>query len=143
MLQGIINFFTKMLHVSGTQISTDQLASFANSAGANTQINVDFTKPTNVKGTYALSIYNPSTVSDITVKIMAKALDMQSGTRYLQLDSFAVAKSQAVTGTTINGVTKLLEGLFVGYDVRLVISNNTALGVAEGFGATVRLREVR
>jgi len=128
--------------VLGTQIGTDQAVAFANSAAANTQVNVDFVKPTVVRNRYKLAFYNPSTITDLTVKIMSVALSFGGGTRYDLIDTIVIPKSQAITGTTIDSYTKFVEGLFVGTDLRLVVSNNTALGAAEGFTGYIRLREV-
>lgn len=128
--------------ITAMQIGTDQAVAFANSAAINTQVNVDFTKPTVSKPRYKIAVYNPSTVTDLTVKIFSVALDFGGGTRYDFIDSFVIPKSQVITGTTINAYTKFIEGLFVGTDLRLVVSNNTVLGTAEGFSAYIRLREV-
>jgi hypothetical protein len=128
--------------ITAVQIGTDQAAVFANSDAANTQVNVDFTKPTASKPRYALSVYNPSTVTDITIKLFSVSLTFVGGTRYSLIDTIIIPKSQAITGTTVNSYKKFIEGLFVGADLRLVVSNNTVLGAAEGFSAYVRLREV-
>lgn len=145
-IQSLFNSVLSAIRVttlaSAKQISTDQASAFANSALIDSQVNVDFTLPDYTKERYEVVVYNPSTVTDLTVKAFSKELALGGGTRYTLIDSFTVDKAQAKTGTTISGYVKFLEGLFVGTDVRIVVSNNTALGAAEGFTAYVRLREV-
>ena len=138
---------TKEVVLSGsnlrqTQIGTDQTATWANSAAANTQVSVTITKPTVPLSEYELVVYNPSTVTDITVKIFSVETSLGGGTRDAQITSVSIPKSQAVTGTTINTQAKFLHGIFNGADVKLAMSNDTVLGVADGFSAYVRLREV-
>jgi hypothetical protein len=128
--------------VLGTQINADQSIAFANSALINTQVNVDFVKPTVVRNRYKLAFYNPSTITDLTVKLMSVALAFGGATRYDLIDTITIPKSQAITGTTVSAYAKFVEGLFVGGDLRLVISNNTVLGVADGFTGYIRAREV-
>jgi hypothetical protein len=146
--QAIINFLAGGIKLSGSnvvlgnQIGTDQAVAFANSALINTQVNVDFVKPTVVRNRYKLAFYNPSTITDLTVKIFSVALAFGGATRYDLIDTITIPKSQAITGTTVNAYTKFVEGLFVGADLRLVISNNTPLGGADGFTGYVRAREV-
>lgn len=125
--------------IDGVQLGADQNIAFANSALVNTQINLDIVKPVNVKDRYVITIKNPSTVSDITVKIMAKCLALGGATTYSLLDSVIIPKSQSITGTTISAKSYIVEGLFIGTDLRFVISNDTALGVAEGFTAVIRV----
>lgn len=123
------------------QVSTDQTVTYAHSAFVNTQVNVDIAKPTMVKSRYKIIVYNPSTISDLTVKIFNTTLSLGGATRYGFLDSYTVPKSQTITGTTVSTYTKLVEGAFLATDLRLVVSNNTVLGAADGFSAYVRIRE--
>ena len=125
-----------------TQIGTDQTATWANSAAANTQVSVTITKPTVPVGEYELIIYNPSTVTDLTIKVFAVEAALGGGARDALITTIPVLKSQAITGTIISAYVRIIHGIFNGADCKLVISNDTALGAAEGFTAYIRLREV-
>jgi hypothetical protein len=125
-----------------TQISTDQTIIWANSAAINTQQTVTFTKPASPVSEYELIVYNPSTITDITVKIFNVETSLGAGTRDALVTTVSIPKSQAVTGTTINTQAKYLHGVFNGTDCKLVLSNDTVLGVADGFSAYLRIREV-
>ena len=132
--------------VSGRKIGADNAIVFANNALVNTQVNVDIaidkTTMSGPKQRCALEVYNPSTVTDLTIKLMSKAESLGSGTRYALIETLTIPKAQTITGTAVNAYLNLIEGFFVGGDLRLVVSNDTALGGAEGFTAYARLREV-
>ena len=119
---------------------SESTAVFANSATANTQKTIDLTMKRPIE-IYAIIINNPSTVTDLTVKVFNKEV-FGEDTKYAYITSFTVPKSQSLTGTTIDTYLVLVEGMFIGGDVRLVVSNNTALGASEGFTSTFRIREV-
>jgi len=119
---------------------SESTAAFANSATANTQKTIDLTMKRPIE-IYAIIINNPSTVTDLTVKVFNKEV-FGEDTKYAYITSFTVPKSQSLTGTTIDTYLVLVEGMFIGGDVRLVVSNNTALGASEGFTSTFRIREV-
>lgn len=125
-----------------TQAGTDQTIIWANSAAINTQKTVTFTKPASPVSEYELIVYNPSTITDITVKIFNVETSLGDGTRDALVTTVSIPKSQAVTGTTINTQAKYLHGVFNGTDCKLVLSNDTVLGVADGFSAYLRIREV-
>ena len=155
-MQALINFLARFINatkdafnvqlsgsnVAETQVETDQDLTWANSASANTQKTYTFTKPTNPLSKYELIVYNPSTVSDLTVKIFAKELALKEDIRNGYITMFTVPKAQAFTGTTINTYVKTLEGIFNGTDCIVVVSNDTILGGSDGFIATIRLREL-
>lgn len=131
--------------ILGRAIGADNAVAFAHSALINAQVNVDI--PTNAifpspRERCTIEAYNPSTVTDLTIKICTVESDLGGDVRYCLIDTVTIPKSQSITGTTINAYLKLIEGMFVGAGIRLVVSNNTALGAAEGFTAYVRLREV-
>jgi hypothetical protein len=125
-----------------TQISTDQTVTWANSNVVNTQKTVTFTKPTAPISEYEIIIYNPSTVTDLTVKVFAVETALGGGTRDALVTTVSIPKSQSVTGTTINTQAKFLHGIFNASDCKLVLSNDLILGASDGFSAYVRLREV-
>ena len=131
--------------ISGTVVSggTDPTAVFANNAGANTQATpITITKPTNVSQMHQISVYNPSTVTDLTVKVFTVATSLGGGDRDVLVDTITIPKAQAVTGTTINSYAETVYNWMNQGNGKIQISNNTALGAAEGFTATVRVREI-
>jgi len=134
------------------QIGTDQTATYANSAAANTQVIISVTKATYPAQRHQIVIYNPSTVTDLTVKIFGKCLVLGDSvvdidgttttTKSSLYDSFTVPKKQSITGTTINTYVKEIEGIFADTDLRIVVSNDTVLGASDGFSAYVRVKSV-
>jgi hypothetical protein len=131
--------------VSGTVISgeTDPTAVFANSAGANTQATaITITKPDNVSQMHQISVYNPSTVTDLTVKVFTVATSLGGGDRDVLVDTITIPKAQSITGTSIVAYAETVYNWMNNGNGKLQISNNTALGAAEGFTATVRVREI-
>lgn len=130
--------------VDGTQVCTDDpnQAIYAAEAAANTQVTLDLTSPASPVSKYEITIYNPSTVTALTVKAFCTEATLGGDTRYGYLTSWPVLASQAITGTTINTYSVVLSYPFVGTNLRLVISNDTVLGVGEGFTAEVRVRAV-
>ncbi len=132
-----------LVAVSGSQaqIGVDQAAAFANSATQYTQVNVDFAAPATTRPRYKITVYNPSAVTDLTIKVMSKALSLGGDTRYSLIDIIVIPKSQSITGATVNSYVKFIEGIFVGTDLRLIVCNNTALGASDGFSAYIRIRE--
>jgi len=140
-------FWERFTGVMGTQlkesqVGLDQQITWANSDPANTQKNITFTKPDIVIDEYELVIYNPSIVTDLTIKVFAVEPALGGNARDALITTIPVLKSLVITGTTINAYTKLLHGIFNGCDCKLVISNDTALGAADGFSVYIRLREV-
>ena len=128
--------------VSGTAIGNDTAIMFANSAPVNSQVIVDIAKPTNTKGRYVLAVHNPSTVTDLTVKVFSAEPTLNGATRYALITIISVPKLSNITGTAIDTHLNIIEGLFVGTGIRMVVSNDTVLGSAEGFSAYSRLKEV-
>ena len=137
----IANLIEKGVLVTGTQVGADQRVTWANSDPANTQKVITIIKPAQVIKTHSITVYNPSTVTDLTVKVLnTKAVNGTS--RDCLVTSFVVPKSQSVTGTTVNTYSVEVEGMFVGGNVKLAVSNNTVLGVADTFSADIRVDEV-
>jgi hypothetical protein len=131
---------------SGRLLSADKTAVFANSAPVNTQNNIDISIDKSLisgpKTKCQIEVYNPSAVTDLTVKVMAIEPALGGGTRYCLIDTWTVPKSAAATGTTVSAHLKQYEGLFNGADLRLVVSNATILGVSDGFTASFRIKEL-
>lgn len=126
----------------GSQIGTDQVVSWANSAAANTQKVITFAKPADPVGEYELIVYNPSTVTDLTVKIFAVEPSLGGADRDGLITEAAIPKAATKTGTSINTDIHFVHGMFNGANCKLILSNDTALGASDGFDAYVRLREV-
>jgi hypothetical protein len=127
------------------QVGDNLTFAFAHSANANTQKTATVAKPANPLMEYQLIIYNPSTTSDITVKLLAVEEDLggEGVDVEVLIDSFIVQKAQAVSGTTISAyAVNLVGALFNGSNLKIVVSNNEALAADGGFTATVRIREV-
>jgi hypothetical protein len=70
----IINLADR-LYVAGTLIGDEQSATFANSAAANTQKTITIAAPNNVRKTYLVNAYNPSTTTALTMKNFQHADD--------------------------------------------------------------------
>lgn len=129
--------------LSGLQIAADADLAFANSAPADTQKTLDVAVPVNSpKNSYKLIVYNPSAVTDLTIKVFSKELLLKASTRYAFEGDVNVPMSQTIGGTAIDTHVFELAGAFAGADLRLIVSNNTALDVADGFTTTLRLREL-
>jgi len=120
--------------ISGDVVDSEQYVTFANSASLNTQKTLTLSAPDTVKKRYLLVCYNPSTTTDLTVKIMA-ARTMNSTTVNTLLTTVTMAKAQTISGTTISANSVLLEGVFVGAGLTLIVSNSTAVGSSSGFSA--------
>lgn len=122
---------------------SDPNVAFADSAAADTQKTYTKAMPDDSVGEYELDFYNPSTVTDLTVKVMAVLTLFGGGTRYGYITSFSIPKSQTISGTTVNTYTKYVEGIFNGTACQLIISNDTQLGGSDGFTCTFRMRAVK
>jgi hypothetical protein len=133
---------TAMQH-SGKQLGTDSDVAFANSAPQDTQKTLDIAVPTtSAKGSYKLIVYNPSTVTALTVKIFSEELALKGATRYTYEKSLTVPAVTTTSGTSVNTSSFVIEDILATTGVRLIISNNTVLGASDGFTATFRLREL-
>lgn len=130
--------------LSGEQIGEDLSFVFANSSAANTQSVTTVQAPSEGMTTndplqaYKIAVHNPSTVTDLTVKLLTAEADFAD----CLLDTLTVPKAQAVTGTTINAHEFLVGGIFCGGNLKIIVSNDTVLGGADGFTAEIRIREV-
>jgi hypothetical protein len=130
-------------YVSQNQIGTDIDFTFDNNAVINAQATpIDIIKPVSPSEEYQIIVHNPSTITDLTIKVFAISTSLLGTTRYAYITSLTVPKAATITGTTLNTYAFYLSNLFNGSNVRLQISNNTVLGAAEGFAGTIRIREV-
>lgn len=111
----------------------DRIFTWASSAGANTEAIVDIPKPLVGYKMYQITVYNPSTVTALTVKLEPVKTQLASATRYPVLRTFTVAANSLYCEN--------FYGIFTG-DLRIVASNDTILGGSDGFSATIRVEEV-
>lgn len=104
-----------------TQVGTDWAPTWADSALVNTLVSNDYTQPSLVLSEYLLSVLNPSTVSDLTVKIWKLETSWNGYTQPTLIHTFGVAKSTALSVETgeadlgwdeqaITGVTTTRDG---------------------------------
>lgn len=134
--------YVKLDQPIGEQIGVDEAAIFAHLAGANTQKSFTYERPEEQPAKISVIVHNPSTVTDITVKVFAIEADIGGGVQDGLIASFTVPKTATVTGTEIECHVKQVYGAFNGTDMKLILSNDTVLGADEGFTATVRVREL-
>jgi hypothetical protein len=111
----------------------DRTFTWANSAGANTEATVDIPKPVVNYRMYQVTVYNPSTVTALTVKLEPVKQQLASATRYPVLRTFSVAANSVYCEN--------FYGIFTG-DLRIAASNDTILGGSDGFTATIRIEEI-
>jgi hypothetical protein len=137
-----VSVLTEGSAVRGNQVGNDLQVTWAGSAAVDTQKTVTIVKPEVPVSEYEVVVYNPSTVTDLTVKIFNEEVALGGGNRQALLTTVTVPKSQMLTGTIVNTYVRLISGMFVGTNCTLVLSNNIALGVSDGFSAYVRIREV-
>ena len=134
--------------ISGEQVGEDISFAFANSSEANTQkvatvaVPQEATAPNDALQAYKLAVHNPSTVSALTLKLFTVEKSLGGADRFCLLETLDVPKAQTIKGTAIDAYEYLVGGIFCGGDLKIVASNDTALGAAEGFTATIRIREV-
>lgn len=127
----------KIVQIAGSarnaQVDTDKTATWANSAAANTQVNVAIAQPVTPQrnGKYLINIRNPSTVTALTVKVRNTLIAFGGAARDAELASIAVAVN------TVKSV--LVEGWLAGDGGSLLLSNDTVLGAADGFTADIRV----
>jgi hypothetical protein len=120
--------------LSGRQICDDIPLTWANSSAANTQKTATVASLVDPMSEYAVTVHNPSAVSDLTCVVYNVIPSLGGADRDAELTTLTFSKGKTVT--------KLVHGMFMGGNVKLVLSNDTVLGAADGFIATIRLIEV-
>lgn len=110
------------------EIIAEGTATWANSAAAGTEQNIDITDVRG--GNSVIVVHNPSTVTALTVSVR-DVETLNAAARYAQRTSFSVAAN--------SDGSFAVENWPVG-NARLVLSNDTALGLTDGFTAHVRVR---
>lgn len=123
--------------IKGVQIGANEDLVFENSDSVNTQITVNFTKPTKPLRAHLIEVNNPSTVTDLTVKVFT-----MNGVTPVFSFSVIVPASATITGTSISAYSFIVSSLFVFGNTRMVISNDTVLGGGDAFTGTIALYEV-
>lgn len=150
--RGLVEFLAPLvtgLNYDGTQYSLpvdergsgeqvfDGTVVFANSAAANTHVSTaEIPLPSTLQGDgkYVVTILSPSTITALTVRPENK--ETFAGTaRYADLPAFTAP-------INVGGVSRVIEGFLVGEAGRFTLSNDTALGVADGFTASIRVRRI-
>jgi hypothetical protein len=131
-------------YVTMEQVGSDVNFIFASpSTPVNTQKTTTITRPADPVECYDVHIYNPSTESDLTLKLFEVVTPWSGagGQANSYIDTLTIPKYQAVSGTTITAHKNQVYGLFNGYDCKFVMSNNTAL--ATGVTPVMRIMEYR
>ena len=123
------------------EITFPQSFDFPNSAAANSQLSLIYAKPIKPLYEYQIAFYNPSTITDLTVKVFALE-DFEGSIRIIDsfITTFAVPKAQAITGTTIYSYLEHIHGMFNGVGMKVVISNDTVLTAAQGFTGYAKIK---
>lgn len=110
----------------GTTLLEKTLVAFSVHSMANTQKEVTIGEPSAKLPKYALCVENPSTESDLSVKVM----NVLNGADYFA-ETIVIPKSASVTGTTVSKYIKPITSLFFGDGApKLIVSNNTGVTVA-------------
>jgi len=111
----------------------DGTAAWADSAAQDTEVNLDIALPTPLPsgGLYTIFVKNPSANTGLDVSVRSK--ETFDAASYAELTSWNVAAGA--------NSLKLVQG-WGGEALRLTLSNDTALGVGEGFTAYVSVRSV-
>lgn len=119
------------------QVGGDLTRTWANSAAAGTAATgADITLPTvfSANGETIVSIYNPSLVTALTVVFYNKQTALGGGDRYSEITRVSVPINTAKDF--------VLKGWLFGNAAAVSAVNDTALGGADGFSATIRIRQM-
>ena len=121
---------------SNIKVGEDLTAIWLENALINTGVNVDIELPATLQGNakYLIEIYNPSTVTALTVIAQNKSTNFGGDTRYPELTRW---------GININSSKcVIIEGFLLDSGGRLILSNDTALGAEQGFSASIRIIKI-
>jgi hypothetical protein len=133
------NIAINSFNVIGDQEGVDQSIVWANSALVNTEKTVTYFKPSRRNQYYVLTVYNPSTVTDITARVYQKKRGLGGAERMAYLTSYTFTKTTGGDTTDTGTTAKILEFPYVNDDMSIVFSNDTVLGGSDGFTAYARL----
>jgi len=126
--------------VSGVPVGIDQDAYWAGGAAANTNVTITFTRLDSPYKEHEVIVFNPSTDTDLTLKIMGVEASLGGDSRDVLLTTLSIPKAQTLTGTLVQAYRRRVENLFVGGNAKIVLSNDSIATAT--FTATVRIREV-
>lgn len=121
--------------VGSNALIYDGTASWADSAGAGTEVDLDVVLPDSLQGQalYLVTVHNPSAVTGLSVTVKGKET-LGGAAVYSELTSFVVGADSSKQ--------VLVQGWLLGEGGRLTLSNDTALGATDGFIAYIRVRQV-
>ncbi len=108
---------------------------YANSASADTQVVKTIPLYSYPSYRHLVLVYNPSTVTDLTMKILYVSTTIGGSAYDIFVDQVSIPKAQTLTGTALVGKAVIIEGLINGMDAKLIFSNDTVLGGSDGFSA--------
>lgn len=128
--------------LSQNLVANEVFAVYANLAVANTQETIQIDAPVNPIQAYKLAVHNPSAITGLTLKLFTVEKSLGGADRDCLLETLDVPKAQTIKGTVIDAYEFLVGGIFCGGDLKIVASNDTALGAGDAFAASIRLREV-
>jgi hypothetical protein len=134
-----LNIAINAFDVIGTIVGRDEALAWANNALVNTEVVVTVPHPGKRNQYYALTVYNPSTGSDLTCRVYQKKHNLGGADRQAYVTSFTFPKSTAGDLTDTGTTVKILEFPFVNDDMRLVFSNDTAIAADGVFTGYMRL----
>lgn len=130
--------------LSGQLVELIEHIAWANDEAADSQKIIVVHEPVTPVYEYEIIVYNPSTETDLTVKVFSVE-DLEGAIRIIDayVTSWLVPKSQAITGTTINCYKTVITGIFNSRAIKIVISNDDVIGAAGAFEALVKIKEIR
>jgi len=135
---GTVNPMPVGSFLKGTAVGTVTTVTWANSAPVTTKKSINITKPTDVCQEYELIVTNPSTVTNLVMNVY-NTESLGTATESLLYGPVTLPKWD--TSSASSFIT-LIHGLCNGTDARIKLYNDTALGTADTFGASIRIREL-
>lgn len=110
---------------------------FANSAPLNTVLTLPV--PANGHGSYRVTVYNPSTVTDLAVvALVTEPQFAAEGDHDISAKTFTATKN-STTGQAVSDTDGWITGSTPG---KITLKNTTILGGSDGFTAIVRVRRI-
>lgn len=132
----------------GATVGSEGSVSFSNSDAANTvKVASTIAMPSELPGESigAVCVENPSTESDLTCRVYVQET-INSVVRWALVANFNVPKSvDAYNPDQTNKISvgrALIQGVFTGENISIVLSNNTVLGASGAFTARIKIRSM-
>jgi cellobiose-specific phosphotransferase system component IIB len=113
---------------------TDNQMSWANSEAAGTLKQIDVALRSPQYENYALTVDNPSAETALTVNIYNRKDDLNGVDTYSLITTLSISMNSTET--------KLIDKVLLNPNVRIELSNDTAIGLSGAFTATVRVEEI-